>query len=58
MVTGIGKLAWKLRTITHAYDTRVPVESKDDLIEQITWVKDSSKILNQQKSKVMSDFEY
>ena len=28
MVTGIGKVPWKIRTITHAYDTRVSVERR------------------------------
>jgi len=36
MVTGFGKMTLKIKTITHANDASVLVQSKDDMIERIT----------------------
>jgi hypothetical protein len=61
MVTGIRKLTWIINTITHADYTTVLVESKDDMIGLIKWVKYNSDRaglnLKIQKSIVLSTVE-
>jgi len=39
MVTGIGKVTWKIHPVTHPDDTTLLVTSKDDLIELMKWLK-------------------
>jgi len=58
---GIGKVTWKIETITHADDTTVVDKNKDDITELIKWVKNNSDTvglnLNLQKTRVISTVE-
>jgi len=61
MEAGMGKVTWKINTLTHADDTTLLLENKDDMIELIKWVKNSSERvglnLNLKKTTVMSTVE-